>query len=101
MKRATGTREPKPVPDGPAKRWSLDLLADAFGAVRRFHMLDVIHDQTRKCLALATITSQSGARVARELDRCTRLYDKPQQSGFVESLATLSFRSTASCATNA
>lgn len=77
-KRATGTREPMPVPDGPTKRWSLDFVADVFGAARRFRMLNVIDDHTRECLALVADTSLSGARVVRELDRCIRLYGKPE-----------------------
>lgn len=35
-KRATGTREPMPVPAAPGERWSLDFLSDVFGAGRRF-----------------------------------------------------------------
>ena len=34
-KRATGTREPMPVPYGPTKRWGLDFVADVFGPARR------------------------------------------------------------------
>lgn len=77
-KRATGTREPMPVPGGPAKRWSLDFVADVFGPARRFRILAVIDDYTRECLALVADTSLSGARVARELDRCIRLYGQPE-----------------------
>ena len=77
-KRATGTREPMLVPDGPCKRWSLDFVSDVFGPARRFRMLNVIDDYTRECLALVADTSLSGARVARELDRCIRLYGKPE-----------------------
>ncbi len=77
-KRATGTREPMPVPDGPSKRWSLDFVSDVFGPARRCRMLNVIDDYTRQCLALVADTSLSGARVARELDRCIRLYGRPE-----------------------
>jgi len=77
-KRATGTREPMPVPDGPSKRWSLDFVSDVFGPARRFRMLCIIDDYTRECLALVADTSLSGARVARELDRCVRLYGRPE-----------------------
>ena len=77
-KRATGTREPMPVPDGPSQRWSLDFVSDVFGPARRFRMLNVIDDYTRECLALVADTSLSGARVARELDRCIRLYGRPE-----------------------
>lgn len=77
-KRATGTREPMPAPDGPSRRWSLDFVSDVFGPARRFRMLCVIDDYTRECLALVADTSISAARVARELDRCIRLYGRPE-----------------------
>jgi putative transposase len=51
-KRATGTREPMPVPDGPSQRWSLDFVSGVFGPARRLCMLNVIDDYTRECLAL-------------------------------------------------
>ena len=76
-KRATGTREPMPVPDGPAQRWSLDFLSDVFGAGRRFRILSVIDDHTQECLALVADTSIPGQRVVRELDAIVRLYGKP------------------------
>ncbi len=77
-KRATGTRTPMPIPDGPCMRWSLDFVADTFGPARRFRILAVIDDFTRECLALVADTSISGQRVARELDRLIRLYGKPE-----------------------
>lgn len=63
-KRATGTREPMPVPAGPGVRWSLDFLSDGFGDARRFRILAVIDDFTRESLALVADTSVSGARVS-------------------------------------
>ena len=74
-KRATGTREPMPVPAAPGERRSLDLRADVFGPGRRFARhrprtdggprlaLAVIDDHTRECPALAADTSISGERV--------------------------------------
>ncbi|MFN3314854.1 MAG: IS3 family transposase [Hyphomonas sp.] len=76
-KRATGSREPLPAPDAPSRRWSLDFVSDVFGVGRRFRMLCVIDDYTRECLALVADTSLSGARVVRELERCIRLYGRP------------------------
>ena len=63
-KRATGTREPMPMPAAPRERWSLDFLADVFGPGRRFRILAVIDDHTRECLALVADTSISGERVS-------------------------------------
>jgi putative transposase len=77
-KRATGTREPMVTPDTPSKRWSLDFVSDVFSIGRRFRMLCVIDDYTRECLALVADTSLSGARVVRELERCFRLYGRPE-----------------------
>lgn len=77
-KRATGTREPMPVPSGPNERWSLDFLSDVFEPERRFRIFAVIDDYTRECLALVADTSISGHRVARELDRVLRLYGRPR-----------------------
>ena len=62
-KRATGTREPMPMPAAPRERWSLDFLADVFGPGRRFRILAVTCDHTRECLALVADTSISGERV--------------------------------------
>ena len=76
-KRATGSRRPMLVPSGPCERWSLDFLADVFGAARRFRILAVIDDFSRECLALVCDTSLSGQRVARELDALIRIYGKP------------------------
>ena len=73
-KRATGTREPMPVPAAPGERWSLDFLSDVFGSGRRFRILAAIDDHTRECLALVADTSISGARVGRELDAVMRVH---------------------------
>lgn len=76
-KRACGGRTQMPVPLQPNQRWSLDFLADTFGACRRFRILAVNDDCCRENLALIADTSISGARVARELDARVRLYGKP------------------------
>lgn len=67
-KRALGTRAPMAVPDGPNQRWSLDFVHDAMADGRRLHILTVVDDYSRECLALVVDTSLSGRRVARELD---------------------------------
>lgn len=67
-KRATGTRTPMAVPDGPNQRWSLDFVADALSWGRRFRILCVVDDFTREALALVVDTSIGGRRMARELD---------------------------------
>lgn len=76
-KRARGTRTPIPLAIMPNQRWSLDFVADTFGASRKFRILAVIDDCCRENLCLVADTSISGARVARELDALVRIYGKP------------------------
>lgn len=76
-KRARGTRTPMPMALVPNQRWSLDFVADTFGASRRFCILAVIDDCCRENLCLIADASISGARVARELDALVRIYGKP------------------------
>ena len=67
-KRATGTRAPMTLPDGPNQRWSLDFVADTLSWGRRFRILCIVDDYTREALALVVDTSIGGHRLARELD---------------------------------
>lgn len=67
-KRATGTRAPMAIPQGPNQRWSLDFVADALSWGRRFRVLAVVDDFTREALCLAVDTSIGGERVVRELE---------------------------------
>jgi len=76
-KRARGSRTPMPVPLRPNDRWSMDFVADTFGASRRLRILAINDDACRENLCLLGDTSISGARVARELDALVRLYGKP------------------------
>ena len=76
-KRATGTRAPMAIPQGPNQRWSLDFVADALSWGRRFRVLAVVDDFTREALALVVDTSISGVRVARELDRLIARRGRP------------------------
>ncbi len=76
-KRARGSRTPMPAAIQPNQRWSLDFLADSFGASRKFRILAVNDDCCRENLCLMADTSISGARVARELDALVRVYGKP------------------------
>lgn len=67
-KRATGTREPMPVPQARNDRWSLDFASDCLDQGRRFGILVIVDDFSRECLAAVADTSISGARIARDLD---------------------------------
>jgi putative transposase len=67
-KRATGTRAPLALPQGPNQRWSLDFVADALAWGQRFRILCIVDDFTREALALVVDTSIGGRRLVRELD---------------------------------
>jgi putative transposase len=76
-KRATGTRAPMALPDGPNQRWSLDFVSDALDWGRRFRILAIVDDFTREALALVVDTSIGGRRLARELDLLVVRRGKP------------------------
>ena len=76
-KRATGTRAPMAIAQGPNQRWSLDFVSDVFAASRRFRVLAVVDDFTAECLCLVADTSLSGLRVARELDTVIATRKRP------------------------
>ena len=59
-KRARGSRTPMPVPLRPNDRWSMDFVADTFGASRRLRILAVNDDCCRENLCLLGDTSISG-----------------------------------------
>ena len=76
-KRATGTRAPMALPDGPNQRWSLDFVADALSWGRRLRVLCVVDDFTREALVLVVDTSIGGHRMARERDALIARRGKP------------------------
>src|SRR6202012_6309654 len=76
-KRATGTRAPMTLPDGPNQRWSLDFVADTLAWARRFRILCIVDDFTREALALVVDTSIGGQRLVRELDTLVARRGKP------------------------
>jgi putative transposase len=76
-KRATGTRAPMALPQGPNQRWSLDFVSDALAWGRKFRGLAVVDDFTREALALVVDTSIGGRRVVRELDALIAARGRP------------------------
>ena len=76
-KRATGTRAPMALPQGPNQRWSLDFVSDALSWGRKFRVLAIVDDFTREALALVVDTSIGGQRVARELDALIATRGRP------------------------
>lgn len=49
------------IPREPNQRCPLDFVSDALACTRRFHMLNVINDYSRECLALAAVRRVIGA----------------------------------------
>jgi len=76
-KRATGTRAPIALPQGPNQRWSLDFVSDALSWGRKFRVLAIVDDFTREALALTVDTSLGGQRVVRELDALIAARGRP------------------------
>ena len=76
-KRALGTRQPLPRPDGVNQVWSLDFMSDALSDGRRFRVLGVLDQCSRECLTLLADTSIGGARVVCVLDHLIRQRGRP------------------------
>ena len=76
-RKAIGTRAPILVEVRPNARWSLDFVHDQMDNGRRFRVLNIVDDVTRRCLAAVPDTSISGARVARELTMLIARHGKP------------------------
>lgn len=76
-KRALGTRAPLVTEAVVNARRSVDFMQDQFVDGRRFRILNVLDDVTKRCLASVADTSISGARVARELTALVALHGKP------------------------
>jgi transposase InsO family protein len=91
-RRAVGTRCPILVEAKANARWSLDFVHDQFAHGRRFHILNVVDDVTRECLAAIPDTSISGRRVAREL---TDLIERRGKPGMIVSDHGTEFTSNA------
>lgn len=65
---------------------------DQFASGRRFRILNIVDDVTRKCLAAIPYTSISGRRVAREL---TALIERRGRPGMIVSDNGTKFTSNA------
>lgn len=62
-------RQPKPVPEAPNERWSMDFTADTLADARPFRTLNLVDDFSRECVAIEVARSIPGERVTRVLDR--------------------------------
>ena len=75
---ASASRESKPVPDSPHKRWSMDFVSDSLHDGRAIRILNVIDDCTRVCVAMEVAQSIPGERVGRVLDQAAAKYGWPE-----------------------
>lgn len=76
-RKAVGTRAPILVEAKPNARWSTDFVHDQFANGRRFRILNIVDDVTKRCLGAIPDTSISGQRVARELTAIIERHGKP------------------------
>ena len=76
-KRAIGTRAPLRKAVRPNEIWVLDFVSDALESGRRFRVLNVEDQFTRRGLAAEVDTSLPGARVTRVLDRLVTTWGRP------------------------
>ena len=71
-------RVPMPVPSRPNERWSVDFMSDQLANGRRFRILNLVDDFSRKCVGQIVDTSISGARLARYLDQLGERHPLPK-----------------------
>ena len=62
----------------PNERWSIDFVADQLGSGRRFRVLTIMDDFTRRWPLTIVDTSISGARVVRALDELAKSHPLPK-----------------------
>ncbi len=76
---STAPREPKPVPERPHQRWSMDFMSDSLMDGRAIRLLNVVDDCSRVCVAIEVAQSISGEYVGRVLDRAAARYGWPEE----------------------
>ena len=76
-KRATGTRAPMALPDGPNQRWSLDFVSDALSWGRRLRVCASWTTSPARRWRWSWTPRSAGTRLARELDRIIARRGKP------------------------
>ncbi len=67
-----------PPPTRPNQRWSMDFVSDVTEKSRRFRVLTLVDDFTRRCMALVVDTSFSGKRIGRVLNELAAVHRHPQ-----------------------
>lgn len=77
-KLASGLRAPRPTPERPNQRWSMDFVNDFTAEGRRLKILTVVDDFTRYCAGIEVDTSIPGARVAQVLEQLAQEHGLPE-----------------------
>ena len=67
-KRVSVPRVPRPIPQGPNERWSLDFVHDTLGDGRTIRILTVVDDFTRACPLIAVDVALPAERVIDHLE---------------------------------
>ena len=77
-KRAGQTRVALPGASCPNQRWSMDFVSDRFADGRWFRILTVVDQYTRECLCVHAERSQTGKKVAEQLNRIVARRGPPE-----------------------
>ncbi len=77
-KKLTRPRLPMSVPTRVNERWSLDFVSDQLANGRRFRVLNIVDDYSRRCVGQLVDTSISGERLSRFLDELNLTQPLPQ-----------------------
>ena len=77
-RRPAGARVKLPSPEKTNTRWSMDFVQDALQDGRKFRALTIVDDFSRECPTIEIDTSIGGFRVARVLDRLSKLRGLPE-----------------------
>jgi putative transposase len=74
------SRVPIATAQGSNQRWRLEFVSGSLFCESRLHVLSVIDDFSRECLAAGEDTSLLGLRVSRELNRLAQIRGHPRMA---------------------
>lgn len=77
-KMASLLRVELPKPERPNHIWSMDFMKDALGDGRKFKVLPILDEYTRKCFRIEVDTSINGIRVCRVLSEISQQETLPE-----------------------
>lgn len=77
-KRVSVARVPRPLPNVPNARWSMDFMQDTLGDGRVIRLFTVVDDFTRACVLIAVDFALPALRVTRELDAVAQTVALPE-----------------------